>query len=416
MSSYLIEGGNKLFGKIKTDSAKNSILPILAATVLTDDECVIYDVPMYLDVLEMIKILKALGKKVEISDNSVIVSGPAHSSEVIMDEAKRLRSSIFFIGSLLGKNKRVSFISPGGCKIGKRPIDIHLMGLNKLGFDFSENFGVMNFTEKKLMGCVVEFPFPSVGATENIMMAASLINGEMTVIKLAAREPEVEDLGKFINSMGGTVYGLGTETIVIIGVKKLHGTSFKPIGDRILAGTLLAATAMCGGKVEVLDINPNFLLPLIVILRNSGCNIDVFRDKITLESCDRLKAISNLKTAVYPGFPTDLQSIMLSMMTIADGTSVIEENIFESRFKVADELIKMGASIKIDGNKAIVNGTKKLFGAQVVCPDLRGGAALVLAGLVAKGTSQVDDVFHIERGYFNFDEKLKSLGAKITKE
>ena len=412
---YVINGGNKLFGSLEIDSAKNSILPIIAATVMCDEECVIKDIPMYLDVIEMAAILEKLGKKVAFQNGNLIVSGEISSTSVIMAETKTLRSSVFIMGSILAKYRKAIFTYPGGCDIGKRPIDIHLAGLRKLGVKFTFANDLIYSDASKMTGQVVELSFPSVGATENIMMASVLCEGSITVIKNCAREPEIVDLAKFINSMGGKVFGAGYETIVVYGVNKLHGTEFKCIGDRIASGTFLIAGAMCGGKIEIGGIDPNFLLPLVVFLRNSGCNIDLFSDKIALENFSRLKSVQKIETQTYPGFPTDLQSPMLVMQTISKGTSIIHETVFESRFKVVGELLKMGAKISVSERYATVVGVSKLKSANVSCPDLRGGAGLVLAGLVAKGETIVDEIFHVERGYFGFDEKLKSLGANINK-
>ncbi len=412
---FVINGGNKLFGNLKVDSAKNAILPIIAATIMCDEECEIQDIPMYLDVIEMAAILEKLGKKVEFKNGSLIISGSIRSTSVIMAETKTLRSSIFMMGSIISKYRKAIFTYPGGCDIGKRPIDIHLAGLKKLGIKFSFTNDLIYCDASKVYGSVVELSFPSVGATENIMMAATLLDGEITVIKNCAREPEIAELARFINSMGGKVYGAGYETIVIYGVKQLHGTSFKCMGDRIAAGTYLIAGAMCGGRIEIEGIDPNYLLPLIIFLRNSGCNINLFSDKITLENFSRLKSIEKIETETYPGFPTDLQSPMLVMQTISKGTSIIHETVFEARFKVVAELLKMGAKINVSERYATVVGVSKLKPAVVTCPDLRGGAGLVLAGLATKGTTEVNEIFHIERGYYNLEKNLKSLGANIEK-
>ncbi len=412
---YVINGGNKLFGKVKVDSAKNALLPIIAATIMCDEECVIKNIPMYLDVIEMAAILEKLGKKIEFSGENLLISGSLSSTSVIMAETKTLRSSIFMMGSILAKYKKAIFTYPGGCDIGKRPIDIHLAGLRKLGIKFTFANDLIYSDASKISGSVVELSYPSVGATENIMMASTLSDGEITVIKNCAREPEIVELAKFINAMGGKVFGAGYETIVIYGVKSLHGTEFSCIADRISAGTYLIAGAMCGGKVEIDNIDPNFLLPLIVFLRNSGCHINLFSDKIVLENFSRLKSIEKIETETYPGFPTDLQSPILVMQTISKGISIIHETVFEARFKVAKELAKMGAKISTSERYATVVGVSKLKGAEVSCPDLRGGAGLVLAGLVAKGQTIVDEIFHIERGYYNFDLNLKNLGANIDK-
>ena len=412
---YVVNGGNRLFGKLDVDSAKNSILPIIAATIMSDEECVIRDIPLYLDVIEMCAILEKLGKRVKIQNNALVVSGEISSTSVIMAETKTLRSSIFIMGSILAKYKKAIFTYPGGCDIGKRPIDIHLAGLKTLGVKFNFTGDLIYADATKVSGKVIELSFPSVGATENIMMASTLCAGEITVIKNCAREPEIVDLARFINSMGGKVFGAGYETIVVYGVDRLHGTEYKCIGDRIATGTYLIATAMCGGKVEIGGIDPNFLLPLIVFLRNSGCNIDLFSDKITMENFSRPKSIQKIETSVYPGFPTDMQSLILAMQTISKGTSIIHETVFESRFKVVAELLKMGAKINVSERYATVVGVTRLKPAVVGCPDLRGGAGLVLAAVATKGKSEIGEIYHVERGYFKFDENLRSLGANIDK-
>lgn len=412
---YIVSGGNKLFGKLEVDSAKNAILPIIAATIMCDDECVIEDIPLYLDVIEMCAIMEKLGKNINIKNNNLIISGTLSSTSVIMAETKTLRSSIFMMGSILSKYRKAIFTHPGGCDIGKRPIDIHLDGLEKLGLKYSIANDLIYCDASKVCGSVIELSYPSVGATENIIMASTLIEGEMTVIKNCAREPEIVELARFINSMGGKVFGAGYETIVVYGVKSLHGTKFKCIADRIACGTYLIAGAMCGGRIEMDNIDPNFLLPLIVFLRNSGCNIDLFSDKIVLENFSRLKSIEKIETETYPGFPTDLQSPMLVMQTISKGISIIHETVFEARFKVVSELLKMGAKISVSERYATVVGVSKLKPASVKCPDLRGGAGLVLAGLVAKGKTEIDEIFHVERGYYNLEKNLKSLGANIEK-
>lgn len=412
---YVINGGNKLFGKVKADLAKNAILPIIAATIMCDEECVIRDIPMYLDVIEMAAILEKLGKNVSFQDGNMIISGSLNSTSVIMAETKTLRSSIFMLGPILARYKKAIFTSPGGCDIGKRPIDIHIAGLKALGVKFSYANDLIYSDASKVISGKVQLSFPSVGATENVMMSAVLSEGQITVIENCAREPEIVDLAKFINAMGGKIFGAGYETMVIYGVKKLRGADFRCIGDRIMAGTFLIAGAMCGGKIEVDGIDPKFLLPLIIFLRNSGCNIDLFSDRIMIENYSRLKSIEKVETGIFPGFPTDLQSLMLVMQTISKGISIIHETVFEARFKVVQELLKMGAKINVSERYATIVGVGKLKPSNVSCPDLRGGAGLVLAGLVAKGETVVDEIFHIERGYYNLDKKLNSLGASIEK-
>ena len=412
---YVISGGNKLFGKVKADLAKNAILPIIAATIMCDEQCVIRDIPMYLDVIEMAAILEKLGKSIKFQNGNMIISGSLNSTSVIMAETKTLRSSIFMLGPILARYKKAIFTSPGGCDIGKRPIDIHIAGLKSLGVKFSYANDLIYSDASKVISGKVSLAFPSVGATENVMMSAVLSDGQITIIENCAREPEIVDLAKFINAMGGKIFGAGYETMVIYGVKNLHGADFRCIGDRIMAGTFLIAGAMCGGKIEVDGIDPKFLLPLIIFLRNSGCNIDLFSDRIMIENCSRLKSIEKIETGIFPGFPTDLQSLILVMQTISKGTSIIHETVFEARFKVVQELLKMGAKINVSERYATIVGVGKLKPSNVSCPDLRGGAGLVLAGLVAKGETVVDQIYHIERGYYNLDEKLSSLGANIEK-
>lgn len=412
---YIVNGGNKLFGKVKADLSKNALLPIIAATIMCDEECVIKNIPMYLDVIEMSAILEKLGKKVAIQEGNLVISGSLNSTSVIMAETKTLRSSIFMLGPILARYRKAIFTSPGGCDIGKRPIDIHIAGLKALGVKFSYANDLIYSDASKTICGEVELSFPSVGATENIMMSAALSDGELTVIRNCAREPEIVDLARFINSMGGKIFGAGYETMVIYGVKRLHGTEFECIGDRIMSGTLLIAGAMCGGRIELDGIDPQFLLPLIIFLRNSGCKIDLFSDKIILENFSRLKSIEKVETGTYPNFPTDLQSLILVMQTISKGTSIIHETVFEARFKVVQELLKMGAKINVSERYATIVGVGKLKSASVACPDLRGGAGLVLAGLVARGATDIDKIYHIERGYYDFDVKLKSLGASIEK-
>ena len=412
---YEVHGGKKLFGKIEIDSAKNSLLPVIAATIMCDEACKIKKVPKYLDVLEMCAILEKLGKSVKFDGDNLTISGEINNTSVIMAETKTLRSSIFMMGPILSKYKKAIFTYPGGCDIGKRPIDIHLNCFKNMGVKFTFAGDLIYADANKMVGSEVSLSFPSVGATENIIMASTLLDGEITIIQNCAREPEIADLARFINSMGGKVFGAGYETIVVCGVKSLHSTEFKCISDRIAAGTFLIAGAICGGKIEITNTDPNFLLPLINFLRNSGCKIDLFSDKIVLESSSRPKAIEKIETSTFPGFPTDLQSPLLAMQTISKGISIVHETVFEARFKVANELQKMGAKISVSERYATVVGVSKLKPAKVTCPDLRGGAGLVLASLVCQGKTEIDEIFHIERGYYKFDEKLRSLGANIKR-
>jgi UDP-N-acetylglucosamine 1-carboxyvinyltransferase len=414
MEKLLVKGNNKIDGKISVQTSKNAVLPILAASILTDKKVVLHKCPKITDVFNMIKILKELGCSVQWEGDSIIIdSASACKSEIPQSLAKELRSSVFMLGSILGRFHNAVVAYPGGCDIGIRPIDFHIKGLTVLNVKIEENGGTLYCDGRNMKGGTVHFDCPSVGATENIMMAAVLASGH-TTIRNAAKEPEIVDLQNFINKMGGRVRGAGTSTIEIQGVKKLNSVEYTPIPDRIAAGTYLIAAAMTGGKIEV-QCCCEHIYSLITKLRESSCKIDYFNDKIYLKGPDRLQPIHTVETMPYPGFPTDLQAQVLSLTTIADGTSIIVENIFETRFKHVAELIKMGANVTVRDRMAIVRGVNKLNGAQVYAHDLRGGAALVLAGLAAEGVTEISDIFHIDRGYENIEATLNALGGDIRR-
>lgn len=416
MDNFLIYGGEKLFGSIKLDCAKNAYLPIMAASIMTEEEVVLKNVPNYLDIHNMIKILKHIGMCVEIKDNDLHIVGKNIKNCFIPTIlAKGLRSSIFVLGPLLSRIKKAKVAYPGGCDIGLRPIDLHLKGLSELGVNICESHGYIVCDGQNMKSGIVHLDYPSVGATENIMMASIFLSGE-TIIRNAAKEPEIVDLQNFLNFLGAKICGAGTDTIKIYGVKKLGGGTYTPIPDRIVGGTLLIACAMCGGKITIENCNTEHFLSLIYKLQKSGCKIKYKSDKITIESKGNLKAVGLIETLPYPGFPTDLQSQMLAMQAISKGHSIIKENLFETRFKFAMELKKMGANLKICGQTAFVCGVEKLMGADVYASDLRGGAALVLAGLCAQGYTTVHNVHHIDRGYQNLEKQLSSLGAKISRQ
>ena len=414
MEKYLINGGKKLSGKVKIESAKNSVLPLLAGSILTDEEVVIKDCPKILDVTSMIKILNFLGVKTRFEDGNLIIKADGlNKSEIPNDMAKEMRSSVFLMGALISRVKKAKISYPGGCDIGLRPIDIHLTALRSLGVQFADLGGQIYCKADKTVGKEIYLDFPSVGATENIMLTAVLAEGK-TEIHNPAKEPEIIDLMKFLNSMGAKIYGAGTSTILIEGVKKLHGTTYKPIGDRIEAGTYLIAGAITGGEVEVSGADAKNISSLLHKLCDNTCKITIKNDIIYLKSGSSRKAFS-FSTGPYPFFPTDLQAQSTALLALSEGVSVVTENVFEMRFKHLAELIKMGADISVKGRTAIIKGVKKLNGASVTANDLRGGSALVLAALGAEGQSEVYGIHHVERGYLNIEKKLSALGADVKR-
>jgi UDP-N-acetylglucosamine 1-carboxyvinyltransferase len=415
MKEYIINGGRMLEGTVDIRGAKNSILPLLAGCILTDEIIVLHDCPYISDVDSMIKILEGLGCKIIRNDRDLIVdSSGVCNSQIPSSLAKELRSSIFLLGSLLSRLKKAKVAYPGGCDIGLRPIDIHIAGLKELNIDIQEQGGFIICNSQNARCADVVLDLPSVGATENLMMSSVFIKGK-TVIRNCAKEPEIVDLQKFLNAMGAKIKGAGSSVIVVEGVDKLHGVEYTPIPDRIVAGTYLIATAMCGGNVELRNVNSEHISSLISKLSKTTCKIYVKNDRIIVKSKGRQKSLDCIETMYYPGFPTDLQSQIMAMQTVSRGTSVIVENIFETRFKTASELKKLGADITIKGRVAVVKGVKELTGSEVVATDLRGGASLVLAGLVANGETVVKDIHHIDRGYEDMSLDLSALGANIRR-
>lgn len=415
MEKYIINGRNKLFGSVEIQTAKNSVLPILAATVLTDEKVKILNIPAITDVRNMIKILTELGcGAVYEGDDVIIDASKADRHEIPSELAHELRSSVFLLGSVISKFHTAKIAYPGGCDIGLRPVDLHLTGLKRLGVEITEEKGYIICKCEKLIGNEIMLDCPSVGATENIMLAAVKAEG-VTVIKNAAREPEIEDLQRFLNCLGAKVKGAGSGTVVIEGVKKLGGCEYLPISDRIEAGTFLVAAAMCGGEVELNRASAENISSLLHKLRENGCKIHTNNDKIILESHRRLTSVKSIETQPYPGFPTDLQAQMTALCCICRGQSIITENLFETRFKYVPELRKMGADVTVINRNAFVRGVERFRGATVVAYDLRGGAALVLAGLAADGRSEILDVSHIDRGYASFEHKLRKLGGDIVR-
>ena len=412
MTSYIIEGGKRLEGTIKISGSKNSSLPIIAATILNAGKSTLYNVPNIQDTQMMFKILESLGAKVEKKNGKIkIDSSKIEHFEIPQDLMHKMRSSVILAGGLIGKYKTATFSYPGGCDIGSRPIDLHLKGFEKLGITVNQSHGNIVCTSEKIKGEKINLDFPSVGATENIILASVLAEGT-TIITNAAREPEIIDLQNFLNRMGAKVTGAGTDEVHIEGVKKLKDVSYNIMPDRIETGSFLCWAAATRGNVILENVNANHITPIISKLEEADCKIEIEKDKIKLIAPKKLKAI-DIKTMPYPGFPTDMQSVFASMLTTAKGTSIIIENIFENRFKYTQELNKMGSKITIEGKSAIIRGVRKLYGTNVKAPDLRGGAALVLAGLIAKGKTQIDNIEYILRGYENLDKKLIELGASI---
>lgn len=415
MKEYIIDGGLPLDGQVNICGAKNSILPLMAASILTDEIVVLHDCPNISDVDSMIKILEGLGSKIIKNGRDIVIDNSnVENMQIPGSLAKELRSSIFLLGSLLSRLKQAKVAYPGGCDIGLRPIDIHIAGLKELGIDIQEQGGYIICNAQNMKSADIVLDLPSVGATENLMMSAVFIKGR-TVIRNCAKEPEICDLQRFLNCMGAKIKGAGSSVIIIEGVDKLHGVEYTPIPDRIVAGTYLIATAMCGGNVELINVNSEHISSLISKLSKTTCKIYIKNDRILIKSRGRQKSLDCIETMYYPGFPTDLQSQIMAMQAISKGTSVIVENIFETRFKTASELKKLGADITIKGRVAVVRGVRELIGGEVVATDLRGGASLVLAGLAAKGQTVIKDIHHIDRGYEDMSEVLGSLGANIRR-
>ena len=412
MSSYIIEGGHKLEGTVKISGSKNAALPILAATVLNVGKTTLYNVPNIQDTQMMFKILETLGGKVEKKNNKIIIdTSKINKFEIPEELMHKMRSSVILAGALLGRYKKAIFSYPGGCDIGSRPIDLHLRSFEKLGINVVQNYGNIICDAEKIKGEKIDLDFPSVGATENAILASVLAEGTTTITN-AAREPEIIDLQNFLNKMGAKIIGAGTNEIQITGVKKLKDISYNIMPDRIETGTFLCLAVATKGNLILENTNAEHITPVITKLQEAECKIEIEKNKIKINSNKKIKAL-DIKTMPYPGFPTDMQSVFSAMLTTAKGTSIIVENIFENRFKYTQELNKMGAKITVEGKSAIIRGVRKIYGANVKATDLRGGAALVLAGLSAKGITKVENIEYILRGYENFDKKLRNINANI---
>lgn len=419
MAKFLVQKSGPLNGEVVISGAKNAVLPLMAATILSEEECVISDVPQLKDVDVMKEILLSIGGKIKSAEEGVlsIDMGNIEKWEADYDLVSRMRASFLVMGSLLGRCGRAKVYMPGGCTIGARPIDLHLKGFEALGAEIivKDNFIEATAPEGGLRGESIYLDFPSVGATENIMAAAVLAEGT-TYIENAAEEPEIVDLANFLNKMGARIKGAGTDTIKIEGVERVHGASHTVIPDRIEAGTYMLAAAITRGTLLIKNMVPDHVKPITAKLRESGVTVELADEGLYVDaSGDRKLVAADIKTLPYPGFPTDIQSPFMSFLTTVEGSSTVIETVFENRLMHVAELNRMGANIMTEGNKAIVQGCKHLEGAQVIATDLRAGAALVLAGLVASGTTEISEIYHIERGYEKFTEKFRAIGANIMR-
>lgn len=416
MEHIVINGLRELKGEIDVQGSKNSTLPILAATVLVKGVSVIHNCPDLSDVRAAVSILEHLGCMVKRENNTLTVDSSEISCYNIPDCLMReMRSSIVFLGSVLGRTGKAVLSSPGGCEIGLRPIDLHLSSLRSLGVTVDESHGEISCSlEKKISGGVISLSFPSVGATENIILACCISEGR-TVILNAAREPEIKDLVDYLNSCGGRI-STGTQgTVIIDGVKELHSVEHRVISDRIVALSYMCAVVAATGEVTLRNVDTSAFMSVIPLFESMGCEIKDNRQILSIKMSGRPKAIRDIRTMPYPGFPTDAQAPVMAVLSKARGTSVIVENIFESRFKHVPGLMRMGAKIKIEGKVALIDGSENLYGASVTAPDLRGGAALIIAGLGAKGETLIDGLWHIDRGYENIEDTLSALGADIKR-
>ncbi len=415
MEQYIMKGGSPLAGEVTISGAKNAALGILAASIMTDDDVLIENLPDVRDINVLLEAIEKIGAHVKRTDRHTVRINASHIRRVSVDDEyiRKIRASYYFIGALLGKYKSAEVPLPGGCNIGSRPIDQHLKGFRALGARVEVEKGAVVAHAIDLVGSHIYLDVVSVGATINIMMAATLAEGE-TIIENPAKEPHVVDVANFLNSMGANVKGAGTDVIRIRGVKRLHGTEYSIIPDQIEAGTFMCAAAITRGDVMVQNVIPKHLEAISAKLIELGCEVTEFDEAVRVVGRPRHRH-TDIKTLPYPGFPTDMQPQITVTLALAEGTSIVTESIFENRFKYVDELARMGGSIKVEGNTAIISGVKQLTGAQVNAPDLRAGAALVIAGLAADGYTTVDEIGYIQRGYENFEKKLQGLGAMIEK-
>jgi UDP-N-acetylglucosamine 1-carboxyvinyltransferase len=416
MDKIVITGGARLQGEVQVGGAKNSALPILASTILGGEQCVITNVPRVVDVLTMGKLLSILGATVQYEGNRAVVKADViKSTEAPYDLVKTMRASILALGPLVARWGEATVSLPGGCAIGSRPVNLHLAGLAKLGAKVSIEHGYIRARARRLTGARIYCDTPTVTGTENLMMAASLAQGT-TVIENAAKEPEVVDLAEFLTKRGARIAGVGTDVITIEGVRELRGSDHEVIPDRIEAGTYLVAGAITKGSVSVTRCRPDHLEPILTKLEEAGADVRTEKERVHLDATGtgRMKGV-DVRTLPFPGFPTDMQAQMVALLSVADGTSVVTETVFESRFMHVEELRRMGADIKVESNRVVISGRERLTGAPVMASDLRASAGLVLAGLAAEGTTEVLRVYHLDRGYERIEEKLRALGAIIER-
>lgn len=417
MSAFVINGGRRLSGSLRVQGSKNSVLPILAATLLIPGKCTIHNCPRLSDTECTIRILKSLGCGVYRDKNSITVDSSSVTGNEISEELMReMRSSVVFLGAIIGRTGEATASAPGGCEIGLRPIDLHLYAIRKLGVEVEEGYGRIHCkVRNKLKGNKITFSFPSVGATENAILLSVTAKGTTTIVN-AAREPEIIDLCDFLNSCGAKISGAGESIITVDGVDSLDGCEHTVICDRIVSTTYLIAAAVTGGDIELKGVNLNHLNAVLPLLEEAGCDIRIRCKDVRLKAPLKLRRIDKIVTQPFPGFPTDAQALFTTLVSVADGTSVIVENIFESRFKHVPELVRMGARIRAEGRVAVVDGVDRLYGAEVFSPDLRGGASLVLAGLCANGITKVRNTEYIDRGYEDFTDNLCMLNGDIIRK
>lgn len=416
MDKIVIKGGKSLAGEVNISASKNSVLPILAATILNENTCTIENAPMLEDVFVICEVLKSLKSDVNIDklNKKIIINTANLFDNGANDElVRKMRASFLIMGPMLGRFGTFKISLPGGCNIGTRPIDLHLKGLSALGAEVTVGHGYVEAKANKLRGCNIYLDYPSVGATENIMMAATLAEGE-TVIGNAAEEPEIVDLARFLKSMGAQISGEGTDTIRILGVRDFKEVVYRPIYDRIEAGTFMITAAITKSIIKINGTDEVHLKPIIAKLTEMGVAIEINKNSIIVDGRKTLNPV-DIKTMPYPGFPTDMQAQMMSLLCTVKGTSIITETVFENRFMQAVELKRMGANIKIDGRSAVIEGIDTFTGSEVKATDLRAGAALIIAGLTAEGSTTISDIYHIDRGYVSIEQKLKGLGADIER-
>ena len=415
MEQYIIKGGKALAGEVTIGGAKNAALGIIAAAIMTDETVTIENLPDVSDIGVLLQAIEVIGAKVDRIDRHTvkICGGTIFSNEIQDDFIRRIRGSYYLIGALLGKYNKASVALPGGCNIGSRPIDQHIKGFEALGAEIKIQHGIICAKSNKLVGSHIYLDIASVGATINIMLAASLAEGQ-TIIENAAKEPHIVDAANFLNSMGANIKGAGTDVIRIKGVQKLHGSTYSIIPDQIEAGTFMCAAAATRGDVTIKNVIPKHLEAITAKLVEIGAEVEEFDDAVRVNATKRL-GHTQVKTLTYPGFPTDMQPQITAVLAISSGTSIVTETLFENRFKYVDELVRMGASIKVESNTAIISGVEELTGASVGASDLRAGAALVIAGLAAEGVTIVEQVEYVERGYEDFELKMRELGATMEK-